>query len=67
MKAEEAREPEGGEARPACEAISLDDEACHHAASARCPKCGRWLCETHADDDEWHACALDEGDEGGEG
>lgn len=66
MKAREAREPEDGEARPACEAVSVDDEVCHHAASVRCPKCGRWICEEHADDEEWHVCALDEGEEGGE-
>ncbi len=67
MKAGEAREPESGEARPVCEAVSLDDEACRHAASVRCVKCGRWICEEHADDEQWHPCALDEGEEGGEG
>ena len=67
MKAREAREPEDGEARPACEAVSLDDEACNHPAGLRCPKCGLWICEEHMDDDAWHACALEEGEEGGEG
>ena len=56
---------EGSE--PVCEAQSHWDEPCGIRATVRCEKCGQWFCAAHAEDDEWHACALEEGDIGGEG
>ena len=49
-----------------CQAMSPDDEPCDRLATVRCTRCGRWFCDTHADDEEWHSCALPPGEEGGE-
>ena len=48
-----------------CQAVSLNDEPCHHPAMVGCTRCGRWFCETHVEDEEW-TCALPPGEEGGE-
>jgi len=29
-------------------------------------QCGQWFCDAHAEDAQWHPCALVEGEEGGE-
>jgi len=52
---------------PTCQAQSPVDEPCGAPAVTRCENCGQWYCATHATDDEWHACVLEEGDIGGEG
>lgn len=52
---------------PTCQAQSRLDEPCDAPATARCENCGQWYCATHAEDDQWHACILEEGDIGGEG
>jgi hypothetical protein len=31
-----------------------------------CVQCDLWFCDIHAEDDQWHACMLVEGEEGGE-
>jgi hypothetical protein len=49
-----------------CQAVSPNDEPCYNPAIVRCGKCGRWFCDTHAEDDEWHSCASPLGEEGGE-
>jgi hypothetical protein len=49
-----------------CQAVSPNDEPCYNPATARCTKCGRWFCDAHAEDEEWHSCALPSGEEGGE-
>jgi len=49
-----------------CQAVSPDDEPCDSPATVHCPKCGRWFCDAHAEDEEWHPCMLPPGDEGGE-
>jgi hypothetical protein len=36
------------------------------AIDVHCAKCGRWFCDAHAEDEEWHPCMLPLGDEGGE-
>jgi hypothetical protein len=33
-------------------------ERCTYEATVHCPKCGRWFCDAHAEDGEWHPCAL---------
>jgi hypothetical protein len=53
--------------KPSCEAVSRLDEPCNVSAAVFCEKCERWFCDAHAQDDHWHACALEPGDEGGEG
>jgi hypothetical protein len=63
--------PEGfedAESDRVCQAVSPSDEPCdYHPATVHCPQCERWFCEAHAEDDEWHPCVLEPGDEGGEG
>jgi hypothetical protein len=49
-----------------CQAVSPLDEPCDSAATFHCGICGRWFCAVHADDEMWHACSLEPGDEGGE-
>jgi hypothetical protein len=48
-----------------CQAVSPDDEPCDYPATVHCPTCGRWFCDAHAEDEEWHACMVPLGDEGG--
>ena len=49
-----------------CQAVSPNDEPCYNPATVRCTRCGRWFCDTHTEDEEWHSCALRSGEEGGE-
>jgi hypothetical protein len=41
-----------------CQAVSPMDEPCGI--------CGRWFCVVHAEDEDWHHCALEPGDVDGE-
>ena len=50
-----------------CQAVSRNDEPCPHPSTIRCSRCGRWFCDTHVEDEEWHSCVLPPGEEGGEG
>ena len=50
-----------------CQAASPMDEPCDALASFHCGICGLWFCAVHADDESWHHCAIEPGDEGGEG
>jgi len=38
--------------------ISRYGERCTCEAAVHCPKCGRWFCDVHAEDEKWHDCAL---------
>ena len=49
-----------------CQAVSPNDEPCYSPVTVRCGRCGRWFCDTHVEDEEWHSCALPPGEEGGE-
>jgi hypothetical protein len=42
------------------------DEPCDSSATFHCGICGQWYCAVHIEDEEWHACAREPGDEGGE-
>ena len=66
MKPKPAREYPNPETKPQCEAISQLDEPCNKTAEILCDKCQRWFCAAHLQDDLWHACELEPGDEGGE-
>ena len=33
-------------------------ERCTCEAVVHCPRCGRWYCDAHAEDEKWHHCAL---------
>ena len=46
-----------------CQAVSPNDEPCDYPATVHCAKCGRWFCDAHAEDEEWHPCMLPVGDE----
>jgi hypothetical protein len=50
-----------------CEAVSPMGEPCAVSAGYQCGICGLWLCTVHAEDETWHHCILEPGDEGGEG
>jgi len=68
MKPQPAREPLREEQpQSACEAVSSLDEPCNEAASVFCDRCERWFCAAHFEDDEWHTCGVEPGEEGGEG
>ena len=49
-----------------CQGISPLDEPCDEKASYHCETCGLWFCSVHADDEQWHHCAVAGHDEGGE-
>lgn len=38
--------------------VSRYGERCTCDASVHCPKCGRWFCDSHGEDEKWHTCAL---------
>ena len=38
--------------------VSRYGQRCTCDASVHCPKCGRWFCDAHGEDDKWHTCAL---------
>lgn len=64
-------EPEGIKLPPSnrrCQAVSPEGDTCNFVpATVHCPNCGDWFCEAHAEDEHWHPCTLEPGDEGGEG
>jgi hypothetical protein len=49
-----------------CQGLSRNNERCDYPATVHCAKCGRWFCDTHAEDGEWHPCMLPPRDERGE-
>jgi hypothetical protein len=67
MKAKPAREYPNSEAQLSCEGVSPLDEPCNETSSVFCDQCRRWFCAAHAQDEQWHPCLLEPGDEGGEG
>lgn len=38
--------------------LSRYGQRCSGDATVHCPKCGRWFCDAHGEDEKWHACAL---------
>jgi hypothetical protein len=38
--------------------VSRYGERCSCDPSVHCPKCGRWFCDAHGEDEKWHNCAL---------
>ena len=63
----EEKDTEGADLERLCQAVSPKDEPCRLPATVHCARCDRWFCDAHAEDDEWHPCMLQPGDEGGEG
>ncbi len=50
-----------------CQAITATEEACKLAATCHCSVCGKWFCVVHAEDEAWHRCELEPGDEAEKG
>jgi len=50
-----------------CQALSATAEPCDTSATCHCAVCRKWFCVVHAEDEAWHRCALEPGEEGGEG
>jgi hypothetical protein len=68
MKPQPAREPlREGQTQTVCQAVSPMDEPCDETATLFCDMCERWFCAAHFEDDEWHVCGIELGEEGGEG
>lgn len=38
--------------------VSRYGERCSGEATVHCPRCGRWFCDAHAEEENWHNCAL---------
>jgi hypothetical protein len=49
-----------------CQAVSPMGDPCNSVATFHCGICGRWFCAAHAEDESFHTCILEPGDEGGE-
>ncbi len=46
-----------------CQALSSTEETCKVSSTCHCLVCGKWFCSIHAEDEAWHRCAIDAGDE----
>ncbi len=62
----EQKEAETVDLKRSCQGVSPNDEPCDYPATVHCATCGRWFCDAHAEDEQWHSCMLSPGDEGGE-
>lgn len=60
------KEAEGVDLERLCQGVSPNDEPCDYPATVHCARCGRWFCDAHAEEEEWHSCMLPPGEEGGE-
>jgi hypothetical protein len=52
----EERQAEKADLERIC--VSRYGERCTGEATVHCPKCGRWFCDAHGEDEKWHTCAL---------
>ena len=64
---QEMNQTESPKFESTCQAEFPMDETCDELASYRCGVCGKWYCAIHAENEMWHLCVLEPGDEGGEG
>ena len=62
----EEQEDRGADLERSCQGVSSGLEACTFPATIHCTPCGRWFCDAHAEDKEWHPCMQSLGDGGGE-
>lgn len=49
-----------------CQGVSASDDSCDYPANVHCATCGKWFCDAHAEDDEWHQCMSAPRDDGSE-
>ena len=54
--AAEERRAERADLERVC--VSRYGERCTFDPTVHCPKCGRWFCDAHGEDEKWHNCAL---------
>jgi hypothetical protein len=54
--ASEERQADRADLERVC--VSRYGERCACDATVHCPKCGRWFCDAHGEDEKWHNCAL---------
>lgn len=64
---EEAQQTKSQGLQLTCQAVSPLDEPCDATATHHCEICGQWFCSGHAEDEVYHHCVCEPGDEGGEG
>ena len=60
---EEPKEEEGPDLERLCQGVSPNDEPCGYPATVQCPSCKRWFCDAHAEDEDWHSCVREPGEE----
>ena len=59
VKPSEAKEEKEAESKnPERLCASRYGERCTCQATVHCPICGRWFCDAHAEDENWHRCVL---------
>jgi hypothetical protein len=63
---QQANRPEALDLKWTCQGVSLMDEPCDSAAIFLCGICRRRFRAVHAEDEAWHTCVREPGDEGGE-
>jgi hypothetical protein len=49
---------EGEDKDRPCQAVSSSKVPCGFPATVRCTTCGKWFCDAHAEDEQWHPCVL---------
>ena len=61
----QGEEPSAATGEKQAESVNLErlclsryGQRCTGDAVVHCPKCGRWFCDAHGEDEKWHACAL---------
>ena len=60
------RVEQGEDLERLCQGVSANDAPCGYPATVHCATCGRWFCDAHAENAEWHSCTMAPGEEGGE-
>jgi len=66
LRCAEFNEQEGPDLERLCQGVSPNDEPCGYPATVHCPSCRRWFCDAHAEEEDWHSCVREPGEEGGE-
>ncbi len=54
--ATEVKQAENADLERVC--VSRYGERCTCEATVHCPKCQRWFCDAHGEDEKWHHCAF---------
>jgi len=49
---------EGEDKERLYQAVSPSSTVCGFPATVRCTTCGKWFCDAHAEDEQWHPCVL---------